>query len=102
MSERSPGFEDYIPSRLEWFALLLNSYVQYLDPPIAINMKINRFYMPKSDGKTLVLFVSYPKDLDSNIIDETIEEMIKHTKRIAEIYKWDSWVEIEVVQQPEK
>ena len=25
MSERAPGFEEYSPSRLEWFAVLLNS-----------------------------------------------------------------------------
>ena len=26
MSERAPGFEEYSPSRLEWFAVLLNSF----------------------------------------------------------------------------
>ena len=100
MSERSPGFEDYIPSRLEWFSLLLNSYMSYIDAQIGLGVKIDRLYMPKSDGKTLVLFVSYPKDLDSKIVENTIDKTIENTKRMIEIYEWDSWVEIEVKRQP--
>ena len=102
MSERLPGFEDYIPSRLEWLALFLNSYVQYLDLSITKGMNINRYYMPKKDGKTLLLWVSYPKDTDSDEIEDIIETLVNHTKNITDLYNWNSWVEIEVVRRPQE
>ncbi len=101
MSERSPGFEDYIPSRLEWLALLLNSHMQYVDLPITKNMDINRLYIPKNDGKTLVLFVRYPKDVETDIIEDTIKTMIDQTNEFVKIYGWESWVEIEIDRRPE-
>ena len=39
-------------------------------------MDINRLYMPKNDGKTLVLFVSYSKDVGSDKIEDIIKTMI--------------------------
>ncbi len=100
MSERAPGFEDYIPSRLEWLALLLNSHLQYLDLPTINKMGIYRLYMPKSDGKTVALFVTYPKGIELDQIEDVIKTMIDQTKEFVEIYEWDAWVEIEVVRRP--
>ncbi len=96
MAERAPGFENYTPSRLEWLAVLLNSLLPY----IYTDEEINKVYVPKDDGKTIVLMVRYPKDLDSKIVEEHIEHMKEHIKELAAINKWDSWLEIEVIQSP--
>ena len=95
MSERAPGFEGYTPSRLEWLAMELNSFFPYLN--IAFNNKeINTIFIPKNDGKTLILIVRYPEGMDSNMIQEYIETGREYAKKFANIHKWDSWVEIEV------
>ena len=99
MSERAPGFETFIPSRLEWLAFALNSLTPYLDA--SVDEKISRVYMPNRDGKTLMLIVNYPKDIDAKILEEHIENMKGHAEKFATAKKWDSWVEIEVQHNPE-
>ena len=44
MSERAPGFEDYIPSRLEWLALLINSHISFVDASFEAENNISRAY----------------------------------------------------------
>jgi hypothetical protein len=99
MSERAPGFENYTPSRLEWLAFVLNSLSPYLDTPFG--EKFKRVYTPKDDGKTLILMVNYPKDSDLEKVETYIEHVTKYVKKYASIYKWDSWLEIEVLHDPE-
>ncbi len=99
MSERSPGFEDYIPSRLEWLTVMLNSLSPYMDT--LLKGKISRLYLPKNDGKTLLLMVSYPKDIESSELEDIIKRMVEYAKTIAEINNWSSWLEIEVERHPE-
>ncbi len=98
MSERAPGFENYTPSRLEWLAFALNSLSPYLDTPF--EGKFQRVYTPKDDGKTLLLMVNYPKDLDKEEVETYIEHVTNYVKKYASIYKWDSWLEIEVQHDP--
>ena len=98
MSERAQGFEDYTPSRLEWLAFVLNSLSPYLDAPY--EGKFKRVYAPKDDGKTLILTVNYPKDSDLEKVETYIELVTKYVKEYAAIYKWDSWLEIEVLHHP--
>ena len=98
MTERAPGFEDYIPSRLEWLAFALNSLSPNLDT--AYDGKFKMVYAPKGDGKTLVLMVIYPKDSDSEKVETYIEDVTEYVKKYIAIYKWDSWLDIEVVHDP--
>ena len=98
MSERAPGFEDYIPSRLEWLAFILNSYAHYLDAPFEGTFE--RMYTPKEDGRTLVLWISYPKDTNKDLLEEYIESVTNYVREYAAIYKWDSWLKIEVKHDP--
>ena len=94
MSKRAPGFEDYIPSRLEWLAFILNSFAHHLDTPFEGTFK--KIYVPKDDGRTLVLLISYPKDT----IERYIENVTSYVRKYAAIYKWDSWLEIEIEHDP--
>ena len=99
MAERAPGFEDYTPSRLEWLAIELNSFFPYIN--LQSNKEIHTVFIPKEDGKTLVLMVRYPEGTASNIIQEYIQNGEECVKKFAEIHKWDSWVKIEVDQDQE-
>lgn len=99
IAEKAPGFRSYIPSRLEWLAFALNSLTPYFNS--SLGEEINQAYMPKYDGKTLILIVSYPKDLDSKKLEEHIENMKEHVRKFAEANNWDSWIEIEVEHKPE-
>ena len=99
MAERAPGFENYTPSRLEWLTVLLNSAAPYSDA--LFQGEFNRIFLPKDDGKTLVLMVSYSKDIESSTLEERIKRIVDHAKLYAAVYKWDSWLEIEVEHRPE-
>ena len=101
MSERAPGFEDYIPSRLEWLAMVLNSLHPYINIKFS-NKQISVVFLPKDDGKTLVLMVRYPEGTDSKLIQEYIQTAEKYVRNLAKVHKWDSWVEIEVEHDPSK
>ena len=98
MVERAPGFEDYTPSRLEWLAIELNSFFPYINTQS--NNEINTVFIPKEDGKTLVLMVRYPEGTDTTIIQEYIQHGEECVNTLAKIHKWDSWVEIEVDHNP--
>ena len=100
MAERAPGFENYIPSRLEWLTVMLNSLEP--DTDSIWSGKISRVYLPKHDGKTLVLMVNYSEDIDAEILEDCIKNMEEHAKTIASINKWDSWLEIEIKRNPKK
>ena len=69
MSERAPGFEEYSPSRLEWFAVLLNSLIQFK------NTQIDTVFIPENDGKTILLYMQYKKDINSQVLE-------KHTENV--------------------
>ncbi len=99
MSERAPGFEEYTPSRLEWLAMMLNSFLPYTNIPLTGTL--NMIFVPGGDGKTLILRVRYPEDTDSEIVQQYIENGKLSVKEFAAIYKWDSWVQIQVEHDAE-
>lgn len=94
MSERAPGFEEYTPSRLEWLAMMLNSLFPYANEPLTGTL--NMVFVPGGDGNTLILRVRYSKETDSKIVKQYIEKGKLSVKEFAGIYKWDSWIQIEV------
>ncbi len=98
MAEKAPGLEHYTPSRLEWLAFALNSFSPILEVPY--DGKFKSIYMPKDDGKTLTLMVSYPKDSDLEKVDMYIEKIKKIGKTYVSEHQWDSWLEIEVEHIP--
>ncbi len=99
MSERAPGFEEYTPSRLEWLATMLNSFLPYTNVPLT--RTLNMVFVPGGDGKTLILRVRYSKETDSKTVQQYIENGKLSVKEFAAIYKWDSWIQIEVQHDAE-
>ena len=93
MSERAPGFEEYSPSRLEWFAVLLNSLIQFK------NTQIDTVFIPENDGKTILLYMRYKKDINSQVLEKHTENAKILAQDMAKRYGWDSWVEINVHQE---
>ena len=93
MSERAPGFEEYSPSRLEWFAVLLNSLIQFK------NTQIDTVFIPENDGKTILLYMRYKKDINSKVLEKHTENVKILAQDMAKRYGWDSWIEINVNQE---
>ena len=98
MSERAPGFEDYTPSRLEWLVVLLNSYIQYMNNPQGEG--IEYAYVPATDGKTIVLNVKHPANLDPETVKVLEENGKNFAMDMAKNYKWDSWINIRTQLRP--
>lgn len=93
MSERAPGFEAYAPSRLEWFAVLLNSFMQFIDP------QIETVFIPENDGKTILLHMRYGKNINAHVLEKHTERAKTYAQDMAKRYGWDSWIEINVNQE---
>ena len=93
MSEKAPGLEEYSPSRLEWFAVLLNSFMQFIDP------QIETVFIPENDGKTILLHMRYGKDINAHVLEKHTERTKTYAQDMAKRYGWDSWIEINVSQE---
>ena len=95
MSEKTPGLEEYKPSRLEWLEVRLNSIL-----PIPNRHGINSFFLSSDNGRTLMLGVVYPPGVPK----EDLEEYIARVKGLAQVfiknYGWDSWVEVKTNLNP--
>lgn len=98
MSERSPGFEEYIPSRLEWLVVILNSLFQYVN--VMSGVSVDCTYIPDSDGKTIILRIRHSPDLPPERLKHYEDNAKTFAMSIAKIYKWDSWVEIQTQYDP--
>lgn len=98
MIETTPGFEKYIPTRLEWLAYQLNSFGPYLDAKWG--SEISKVYVPSGDGKTIVLTIRHSRDIDKDNL-EKFEDIAKRTvTEFAETYNWQSWVKVRVDCKP--
>ena len=62
MFKRSPGFEEYTPSRLEWLVVMLNSYIQYInttpDQPAMYSFRLG------GDENTIIMRMRHFADLE--------------------------------------
>ena len=97
MSEKAPGFEEYTPSRLEWFTTLLNSMLQFITSG---DDSISLIYLPENDGKTIVLYVQYPSSMNQEEVELAANEVKKLSINMARSYKWESWLNIEIEYHP--
>ena len=98
MWERSPGFEEYTPSRLEWLTVLLNSLIQYANS--IPGEDIQYAYLPATDGKTIIMRIRYRADMDPKLVKNLEDGGKEFTKGIAKIYNWDSWINIQTELDP--
>lgn len=97
MSERAPGFEEYIPSRLEWLTVMLNSLVQYIN---AANQSVQYVYIPENDGKTILLLIKHKDNLDPENLKMFEDNARNLAMNFAKSYKWDSWINIQTQFDP--
>lgn len=93
MSETAPGFAEYTPSRLEWLAVLLNSFLPYITFG---ESGYEIIFVPGNDGKTLILRLAHPADADREKIDHFINRARKFATEMASVYNWDSWIEFQI------
>ncbi len=84
----SPGFEKYIPTRLEWLAYQLNTFAPYLD--VDSGTKISKVYVPSGDGKTIILIIRYSKDIDKVDLEKFEDRAKRTVTEFAETYNWQS------------
>lgn len=97
MSDRAPGNEQYIPTRLDWLTLQLNSQFRNED----LDKGFSLFYNAGLDGKTIDIVVLYKQDMNK----ETMNQRIDTAKEIISIFKnvpgWE-WLECNVVMEEMK
>ena len=90
MSEKTPGFEEHTPNRLDWLAVMINSVYPN------IFHSFNVVCLPGDDGKTLIMKIRYDDRIDEKILDKLVNDAKDLVLLCAKKYKWDSWIEIEM------
>lgn len=99
--QNKPGLEPYIPNRIEWLALLLNSDLRRdfsAESPFSLNI-VN------SDHETILIFVRYDRNVDRRIMNMSIETAREVAQITAKSYGWSNWVKIKErveLAKPEK
>ena len=87
MFERSPAFEEYTPSRLEWLVVMLNSYVQYInttpDQPAMYLFRLG------GDENTIIMRMRHCADLEPEQVEQYADNGRKFAMSIAKSYKWE-------------
>lgn len=93
MSNNAPGDEQYVPTRLEWLAVKLNSLFQYENP----NEGLLLFYNAGTDGKSIDITVIYTPKTNKELMDNEIN----NAEHIVSIFKnaqgWQ-WIETNVIR----
>ena len=99
MSEKVQGFEEYTPSRLEWFVVMLNSMVQYVNVTLGENDVVYAYTL-SPDKNTIVMHMKYFADLSQELVKRHENTGKNLAITLAESYKWDSWLEIQTLLDP--
>ena len=89
MSEKLPGSETYIPTRLEWLSVMLNGVTR--PSPHGLES----FFMGNDDGKTLTLVVIYSDSMPKEFVDSYVDRAKDLAQIFSKKYGWDSWVEVQ-------
>ena len=93
MSEKPRGEEKYTPTCLEWLTVMLNSIFQFH------NIERDGFelvYFPAEDGESVQMIVTHYANVDKGRVNKAVESGEKIALSVAESYKWNSWVKVEV------
>ena len=99
MSEKVQGFEEYTPSRLEWFVVMLNSMVQYMNVTLGENDVVYAYTL-SPDRNTIVMHMRHFADLPSELVKRYEDKGKNLAITLAKSYKWDSWLEIQTQFEP--
>jgi hypothetical protein len=88
--QSKPGLQPYVPNRMEWLALVLNSQLRQdatVDSPFSLNI-VN------SDHETILIFVRYQPNVDREILNMSVETAREVTQITAKSYGWGKWLKI--------
>ncbi len=87
---QNPGLEPYIPSRIEWLTLLLNSQLRHtMTTEYPYNLEIIN-----TNQETLLIFVVYGPNMDRRIMNNAIDTAREVIQITVKNYGWDNWVKI--------
>lgn len=85
-----PGLEPYIPTRVEWLALAVNSQVrQDITQESLFTLSV-----VNSDHETLVIYVRYHSTVNRQIMNMAIDTARKVIAIRAKGYGWENWVHV--------
>jgi hypothetical protein len=89
-AQNRPGLQPYIPNRIEWLGLVLNSQLRQdaaIESPFSLNV-VN------SDHETILIFVRYQANVDREIMNMAVDTAREVIQITAKSYGWDRWVKI--------
>lgn len=85
-----PGLQPFVPNRIEWLALLLNSELRQeatVDSPYSLAIVY-------TDHETILIFVRYHPNIDREILNTAVETTREVIQITAKRYGWEKWVKV--------
>lgn len=89
-TQSKPGLQPYVPNRIEWLALVLNSQLRQdvtVDSPYSLNI-VN------TDHETILIFVRCWSNVDREILNMAVNTTREVIQITAKSYGWEKWVKI--------
>lgn len=96
MENEKFGSETYMPSRLEWLTIFLNSRYKLG------NYSVNRFKLSFSigdDDRTINVNIRYFGDLNVNTLEELKEFGREAVLSSADQHGWEDWVQVKINEE---
>ena len=92
MAKKALGTEEYKPTRLEWLAVLANSII-----PRVNNKGFHIYCLAGEDEKSIIVNIQHDRNADKEHISQVETSAKEFVLGVAEMYEWDSWVNVETV-----
>ena len=85
------GQQSYVPTRLEWLALLLNVHnPRTLEPQIHVN------FIADNSANAILVTIAHDPNVDRKILRATVDMCKRVVLEIAEGHGWLSWLNVKV------
>ena len=88
--QSKPGLQPYVPNRIEWLVLVLNSQLRQ-------DLTVESQYglgIVNTDHETILILVRYRPNVDREILNMAVETAREVTQLTAKSYGWGKWLKI--------
>lgn len=89
-TQSKPGLQPYVPNRIEWLALVLNSQLRQ-DPTVDSPYSVN---IVNTDHETILLFVRYQPNVNREVLNMAVDMAREVIQTTAKSYGWGKWVKV--------
>ena len=92
MAKQALGSMEYKPTRLEWLVVIVNSMLANIK-----DTNLTAYCFPGDKEETIKLHIHHDRRADKERVNKVEADIKQIILEVANMYDWDSWVNIETV-----